>query len=308
MPASLQHRFEDVLAGMAYHELVNRDLGYFLECSSEFQKLPAWKWLHGEQNFIRAKNRYSSEWLSDGNSGNSLCNYFASSVIEDCANALQARESLLSEGNASTTNPEDNCWLLNCSPFEVFKVIHFDNLHFALRYWKWVAEMATAISNYHYGVESEKLNFRKDTVKALVMAWQAFSTSIEAAKSAPELLEYLETVNGLCNDKRLTELAKLHQSGALYFVGRNDETVLERLFIREVTLFHRKLFFDEPPTAGMIADLLHMEGMKLSISERNIQRLIKATVNHAEEKSAIIQDVSEHWRQKFGKNRSTTVG
>jgi hypothetical protein len=293
-----------------FSEFIKPDVDLYLEYSEASQNLAAWKWLHSQQNFTRAKKRAFNEWPEDENVGNGLVEFIAKTTIDRSAGRFQDRDLLLSGGSTSHEKWFEE-WLVKHSPLEILQSELERNLRFLLRYKKWVAGVALAVSNYLHGESGDMALMRKDKVDGLITAWFAFCKHIELAQSDPEIGEYLSHgLIRLIDDRQLTVLRALHQTDTLYSIGRNDETVLERLFVREITLLHRKIF-GVSPRAGMIADLFYLDGMKSSLSERAIQRIVKSTLVNRKKMLKVKSDTLEFrrmGRQIIVGKSSTTVG
>lgn len=248
--------------------------------------LLAWKWLHTQQNFIRASNKAFNGRIKEILSGNTL-DIITKSIINKCIESIQDRNCLLAGGKTAHSVLHEK-WLLINSPLKILESVLKSALKSTLLlYRKWVAGVALALANYNYGQSDDMVLNRKLRVDELISSWKSFCKQIRLSRADPELDKYLNrTVKTLVINNGLRELCALHESGTLHFIERKDKTVSERLFVRELSLLHDKLFF-KPPNSGLISDLFYLDGMKLSPSERAIQRIVKSTLINEKEMRAV---------------------
>ncbi len=294
-----------------HREFVNRELQQFikpdvelyLEQSEASQNLPAWGWLHSQQNYMRAKGKVFKHWPSEERVGNGLEKHITKIAVDYLFTELRERGALISAGvtpdeeDAKTAEERIAARRINSSPQEILQSKLRGVASRVVRYKLWVAGVVLALSNYHYGETVEKAVNRKNTVDALVAAWETFYKQVELAQSDVELGEYLSIATlRLSDDRWLTELRALHQSGAIYFIERKDDTVLERLFIREIALLNRNLFYR--PHTNLIVDLFYLDGMKAAPTERTIQRIVKSVITNRDELNAVSLKSREIRRRK----------
>ena len=295
----------EVLAEGDLQEFIKPDVELYLEQSQASQKLPAWKWLHSQQNFAKAKDRLFKHWPSEEQPANGLERFIARYAVTFFLRRMDERQRLVSTGEEYAPKTHE-AWMVNRDPLEIFQ----SALRFAGRravcYRKWIAGVMVALADYHYGNTAEIALNRRNRVGALIAAWENLNEQIALARTDPELGEYLQrTVLNLADNARLNALRALHQKGTLYFIGRADETVSERLFIRELALLHRELFYR--PHTSAILDMFYLEGMKSAPTERAIQRVAKSAVANWKEIGRVESEVRELRRHKSEGNSSTTV-
>lgn len=286
----------EILTENELREFIKLDVGLYVERFKAVQNLPAWIWLYTQQNFIRAKDRLFKGWLSEEQLSNGLNEYIAKLTVFYFETKMKKRESLILNG--VTPNPNE-AWLVDRSPLELFQGSLGATVQSVTFHQKWVSGVARALSNYHYGEANEMTMNRRNRVESLIAAWENLSEQVELAHSDAELVGYLDSsVHRIVINRRLIELRALHQSGALYFISRNDETISERLFIREMALLHRKLFGQRSSTSA-IADLFYLDGMKSAPTERTIQRTAKSAIANWSQKENVVSEALDiFWRQK----------
>lgn len=278
---------------------IKPDVDFYLQDCETSENLPAWKWLHSQQNFIRAKNRAFKKPGVHERAGSDLIELF-SAHIPDRLNVLIKDRGALLAGGTTSHNNQFNKWLIEHSPRRILAELITSTAISAARHRRWVGGVAQALANYHYGEATDTVVQRKQNVEGLISSWESFCKMVRVTRFDPEVDEYLNFhIKKIERDRQLMQLRALHESGTLYFIGRKDETVLERLFVREITLLHRKIFSSVVP-AGLIGDLFYLDGMKSSLSERNISRISRRTLADLEKKNEVERDIRELLRQKNG--------
>lgn len=284
-------------------ERIYPDVELYIEQSEAIQQLPAWNWLHSQQNFIRSKGKIFKHWPSEEQPGNDLAKFIIKVTFDRFVSRIKERELLISRGvtsdikNAKTIEERIAARLVDSSRHQLFHSALGSAARCAVRYRTWVAGVAFALSNYHYGETAEMAVNRKNKVGALIAAWETFSEQIALVQSDTEIREYLRpSVGRICTNRELVMLRALHQDGALYFIGRKDETVSERLFIKEIALLNRKHF--GKPQTSVIADLFYLDGMKSAPTERAIQRIAKSAIANRLEIGNVERNAIELWRQQ----------
>lgn len=273
-------------------EFIKVDVNLYLEQSHLLQKSIAWIWLHSQQNFIRAKERRLKHWPAEENPGNGLEKHIALRAVQYFESRMKERETFITQGitleeKGSTLKERVAARLVNSSSLEIYQSALSHSAKRIVLYRKWVAGVMLALSNYHYGETAENAINRKDRVEELISTWESFSEQLEMVQLDAELSEFVNnSMKRIRYDRFLCNLRELHRSGTLHFINRNDETVSERLFIQEIAILNRKLFYKPP--ISMIADLFYLDGMKSAPTERAIQRIAKSAISNLKERISIM--------------------
>lgn len=295
-PITLRADLTSVHTEEELQSFIKADVDSYLEQSEACQQLPAWRWLHSQQNFIKAKNRIFKHWPAEERVGNGLEKLIAKHTIDRYERKIQRRDELLSRvaaGDAQLGEEQRD----TRETIEIFQSVLKFLAGRIVNYRKWVAGVALALSNYHYGKTAEMAGDRKARVGSLITAWENLNEQLTLAQADTEIGEYLNpSILRVRDNGKLMALRALHQKGTLYFIGRADETVSERLFIRELVILHRKLWLMGRHSSA-IADLFYLDGMKSAPTERAIQRIAKSALANWYEKGKMETAVRQLQRQ-----------
>jgi hypothetical protein len=287
----------DLVEVMTEEELkkfIKCDVESYLEQAEVSQQLIAWKWLHSQENFNKAKGRIFDCWPPEENPASDLVMHIAKYTIKRYLAKMEERAQLIAVGREYADRTYE-AWVIDREPIEIFQSALANSPDKILLYRRWIAGVAIALSNYHYGKTAEMAIDRKNRVGELITAWENFSEQVALSQADPEIGEYLfPTILKVRDDRKLMALRELHQGGALYFIGRADETVSERLFVRELALLHRKLLYR--PYTSAISDLFYLEGMKSAPTERAIQRIAKSAIANRKEIGRVESEVFKRQR------------